>query len=445
MINGRLRVQNTGDALEKTRMLAYNFYTARNPSGVTCFYDDKEVCWFGSSAMEEAYNFTNLQIAIGNILNDMPGFELVEEEYQVLYGNERVCLVSGSFELQNDKIMTNLKRMSCFWVLKNGEWRLSRLRLNLPRKTDMEDGTQEADLADEMIITKKKNEALVAMSDSSVMEYSVETDKMELYLPDEDGRKKYHVMKKYSQTCQKEIEMRIHPEDLKKVQGTFYAQQGQRTIEYRFLGEEGIYSWYRMSCQKIFDSKGKLRKVMGAISDISRERELMEEAQKDSLTGAYNRHGLDIMVENYRKYLLCQGRGIKGAALMLDLDNFKSLNDAFGHMVGDQVLKEMVRILKSRFRSDDRIFRMGGDEFLILMKDIPDEGVVRRKGEEVIREFTEYASQYVIPDKTVSLSIGAVVFDQNVAGSSELYRQADSALYQVKKNGKKGILFYHGE
>ncbi|MDD6614561.1 MAG: sensor domain-containing diguanylate cyclase [Lachnospiraceae bacterium] len=441
MTKEKMRVQNTDDALDKTRMLAYNFYTARDPAGVMCFYDAREVCWFGISAREEAFSFRSLQAAMTSLLSNMLEYDLAEEQYQVLYSGEDSCLVAGSFELHDSGRMAELKRMSCFWTLKEGEWRLNRLRLSLPQ----EDPDQGRESADELVISRRKGEMLVDLNSTSLIEYTVESDRMEMYLSEADGRRRYRVLKKYSQVSQRELETWIHAQDQSKIRSTFRSQQMQRTIEFRTLDEEGDYRWCRMFSQKIYDDGGRLRKILGVIQDISQEKELIEEAWKDSLTGTYNRHGMKVLVGDYCRFLLQQSRRIKGAALLLDLDNFGSLNETLGRETGDQILKDVVTLLRSRFRSDDKIFRTGGDEFLVLMKDVPDRAVVQRKGENLIEEFAEYAARYDVPEHPLSLSIGALVFDQTVSGAEEIFRCAHSALQQVKQKGKQGIVVCQGE
>ena len=91
------------------------------------------------------------------------------------------------------------------------------------------------------------------------------------------------------------------------------------------------------------------------------------------------------------------------------------------------------------FRSDDKIFRMGGGEFLILLKDIPGKDIVCRKGQAIVEDFSKYATQYDTHGIPLSLSIGAVVFSGRISGSREIYQRADEALYKVKRSGKKGI------
>ena len=80
---------------------------------------------------------------------------------------------------------------------------------------------------------------------------------------------------------------------------------------------------------------------------------------------------------------------------------------------------------------------MGGDEFLILMKDIPGKEIVCRKGQAIVEDFSKYATQYDTHGIPLSLSIGAVVFSGRISGSREIYQRADEALYKVKRSGKK--------
>ncbi|MEG0734101.1 GGDEF domain-containing protein, partial [Anaerorhabdus sp.] len=119
------------------------------------------------------------------------------------------------------------------------------------------------------------------------------------------------------------------------------------------------------------------------------------------------------------------------ALLMLDIDDFKDVNDRYGHAEGDRVLGEVAIELKERFRSRDIVGRVGGDEFTILMTDIPSKDVAIKKAEELCsairnRRFTKCE---------ITVSIG-IAFANDEKSFNEIYNEADEALYQAKNNGK---------
>lgn len=140
----------------------------------------------------------------------------------------------------------------------------------------------------------------------------------------------------------------------------------------------------------------------------------------DSLTGAYNRRYYDEQLKKLPRL---------SAVAMIDVDNFKKINDAFGHTAGDEVLKEIVKNISSCVRPVDAVVRMGGDEFLLAFQNISEEVLKTRL--ENIRQSVSSISISEYPDLRVSVSIGAVHSEKYAASSSEL---ADKCLYKAKEN-----------
>jgi len=136
--------------------------------------------------------------------------------------------------------------------------------------------------------------------------------------------------------------------------------------------------------------------------------------------------------------------GIDNAAMMIvDVDNFKGINDTYGHEVGDKILKKVAGILSSAFRSGDYVFRIGGDEFVVLMLKMDPElkHVIKRKIAQVSEalEATDDDLPYV------SLSIGIAFssdVDEGEDVSAGIFRKADLALYKVKEAGRNDYAFY---
>ncbi len=162
-------------------------------------------------------------------------------------------------------------------------------------------------------------------------------------------------------------------------------------------------------------------------------RQLAYEAEHDPLTGLYNRSSFDRMRDTHEK------RSI--ALLLVDVDNFKSINDTRGHDVGDRILKKVAYKLLSTFREEDFVFRIGGDEFAVIMVYAKSalKDVVERKILECNRDLM--APEDGLPP--VSLSVG-VAFSDRPGGTSSIYKDADKALYVVKDRGRNGVAFYEG-
>lgn len=156
-------------------------------------------------------------------------------------------------------------------------------------------------------------------------------------------------------------------------------------------------------------------------------------ASHDELTKVYNRSGYDLLLSSIdlgSTYFL-----------LIDVDNFKDVNDTYGHEVGDRVLQKIADTIRKQFRSDDYVCRIGGDEFAVLMTHaVPEHRtLLGQKLERINRELSE--SDGVLP----CISISAGVAHGRGAGSTvELYEQADRALYETKRRGRNGYTIHEG-
>lgn len=165
--------------------------------------------------------------------------------------------------------------------------------------------------------------------------------------------------------------------------------------------------------------------------------ELQISSRKDGLTGLWNRGFMESEVDGYLK------TGAEGTLFILDMDNFKGINDNFGHLVGDSVLKQFAKILTSFTRDNDIAGRIGGDEFIIFYKGLTDRGVVEKRAQDIV---SALQTKLLCPDgaKKVGASIGIATAPDNGTCFSDLYKYADRALYHVKQAGKNSFHFYNG-
>lgn len=154
----------------------------------------------------------------------------------------------------------------------------------------------------------------------------------------------------------------------------------------------------------------------------------------DALTGLHNR---DYLQKELRKLL---DSGHSGTLFMIDLDNFKTMNDTYGHMVGDEVLKQFSETLKYYGEQEDIVCRLAGDEFVTFYTDLVDKEVVSAKAEGIIKLFAEKMGALGYGG-IVSVSIGAKITTGNES-FEELYAKADETLYFVKNNGKNTYAIY---
>ena len=175
------------------------------------------------------------------------------------------------------------------------------------------------------------------------------------------------------------------------------------------------------------------------------EGELRQLAFYDPLTSLPNRRKIldQLEVELYaaRRYRRC------GALFFVDIDNFKNINDTLGHDHGDKLLVELGRRLNNNVRRSDTVARLGGDEFLILLQgETVSEERVLEQASSIARKLLRLAEKpYVIEGHKhyVSISIGITLFPGTAESPQELLRQADTALYKAKGNGKDTVCFFH--
>ncbi|EKO3468444.1 diguanylate cyclase [Vibrio fluvialis] len=163
------------------------------------------------------------------------------------------------------------------------------------------------------------------------------------------------------------------------------------------------------------------------------EKQLLTLATQDKLTGAYNRHKWDEQI--HMQLNLAQRGGYPFGLILLDVDYFKRVNDQFGHQVGDQLLKRMVSELQQRIRSTDMLFRLGGEEFAILlpMQDIES----ACKLAESLRSQMELLQVDHLPAFTISIGVTSY---HDMDSEASIFRRADMALYRAKAQGRNQVV-----
>ena len=159
---------------------------------------------------------------------------------------------------------------------------------------------------------------------------------------------------------------------------------------------------------------------------------LSYDTEHDSLTGVSNRASFDKL----KKRLAVSGKAI--AIAMIDVDNFKGINDTYGHDVGDIILTKVAKTLKKHIRPTDIVIRLGGDEFVVVFTDFQtlDKNIMSQKFEAVNKELGKSESG----EPTISISVGLAI--DNKGYSEMLLKHADEALYHIKHHGKHGFSVY---
>lgn len=203
-------------------------------------------------------------------------------------------------------------------------------------------------------------------------------------------------------------------------------------IEYRVRRENGEIGWLRAVLQMTkdpYNDNVRAFIICSDMDDLQGELErLSHAARQDSMTGLLNRGAAQ---ERIGRLLSLAPLGESFAFFLLDLDNFKQVNDLLGHEQGDEVLIRSARLLRDSFRTSDVVARIGGDEFIAFLPLSGGIGPAHAKAAALVETM-----QFVVNGVMLSASVGVAVAQAGRADFGSLYRQADQALYQAKRKGK---------
>ena len=232
----------------------------------------------------------------------------------------------------------------------------------------------------------------------------------------------------------------------------------QRRIHFALLRHESVHAvlrnvrkngeifWNDLYIDPVVNADGEVTHFVGVISDITEarhyERRLQHLAHHDPLTGLANRSLLQDRLQLGIDNALRHGR--LGALAFLDIDNFKHINDTFGHEAGDDVLRCIAERLRRSLREDDTVARVGGDEFVLLINNQPSIRHVTDLVERV-RQSTCAPIHAAGRDIIASASIGVSLFPDNGVVAEQIMRAADAAMYHAKSMGKNNCQFYSPE
>ena len=201
------------------------------------------------------------------------------------------------------------------------------------------------------------------------------------------------------------------------------------------------YEWHRIFRNFEHDEKGNLKRIFGTITNIEdekhHEKELKEKIEIDPVLHVYNRNA---GVERINEYIKSNPESRDYALFVIDIDDFKNVNDSRGHAFGDTVLCELTANLERSFRSSDLLGRIGGDEFAVLMCDITSMENALVKAGQICSLYTKGAAKEGLK---ISCSIGMVFCESDDgAAFDDLYQKADSALYKAKGKGKNVFVVF---
>ncbi len=243
------------------------------------------------------------------------------------------------------------------------------------------------------------------------------------------------------------IKTHIHPDDvettvkmssIKTMINTFNLGINHYYFEYRFrdVGKSD-YEWFRVEISlNDTTNAGQLGAIL-IVESIQFEKELQFDAERDALSKLYNKKLTQELVQEYLD------TGKDGVLFMIDIDNFKKINDNLGHDVGDQLIVDVADALVSLFRKDDIIGRIGGDEFIVFVKLSAEKFDIENKAGEICKILNKTYSNDTT-NVTVSASIGISKTSLSTYSFDQLYKLADVALYTSKEKGKNTFTYMDG-
>ncbi|MCL2635603.1 MAG: sensor domain-containing diguanylate cyclase, partial [Betaproteobacteria bacterium] len=216
----------------------------------------------------------------------------------------------------------------------------------------------------------------------------------------------------------------------------------------------------------LFDGEGVPRVVLGISRDVSERKQaeqalresnrqlqlrldeigrlqaaLQEQAVRDGLTGLHNRRYLDEILE--REVSRARREASPLSLVMLDIDHFKQINDTYGHQAGDEVLRVLAATLQADIRAEDTACRYGGEEFLVLLPNMPLTAAIER-AEGWRRSLERLTVEHGGLALTSTISLGVAVYPEHGTTPDDLTRSADLALYRAKAAGRNRVLAYAG-
>ena len=231
----------------------------------------------------------------------------------------------------------------------------------------------------------------------------------------------------------------LYPESFSNQIRTMLKQQGRWASEVEASRGDNSHFHMELTIDAIYDELGELSHYVGVFSDISRRKQQEEELRKltnnDLLTGLPNRSNLQVTLSNL------VNKEITHALMVLDLDNFKRINDSLGHQIGDQLLKLVSARIKSVVPKNTNIYRLGGDEFAIVLDKASDISACAAIAGRVIEAFKtvfEIDSEKLV----LGVSIGIVLYPEDEQSEQALLRKADIAMYHAKSAGGNCYQFY---
>ncbi len=302
-------------------------------------------------------------------------------------------------------------------------------------------------MLDDVSMSEELHRTISDISDNMLFEWDFHKETM--YVSD-NFKEKFDIDPSEAQLANGKFLDKIMSEDYAEVYkrdiSTLLKNRTGHSGEYQMTTRNGSLLWFSIHALCVTDRLGEPLRVIGVVTDIDSEKklelQLSERASYDFLSQLYNRSTF----ERELKSEIERSAHSKVAVLFIDVDDFKFINDRFGHSVGDEVIKYVAGCIKQRVKGSGFAGRFGGDEFVLCITDPKQIEEIESLSLDLIDELYEgYHSELANVSINVKASIGIAFFPEHGDDSNKVVAAADEAMYFVKKNGKANYHIYQPE
>ncbi len=304
----------------------------------------------------------------------------------------------------------------------------------------LKDVTIEREIKNRLKVKEEGYKILFESTNVITFDYDVDNDYFSYVLKKPDDS---IVEKSYENFISSNIKLEhIHEDSLKDFLDLFECAsknkvKGSLDFLANFMGYG--YSWCRVYYVSVPDDEGNIYRVVGQVLDIQHEKDefdiIKHKSQRDQMTGVYNKLEARRMIQNYLSNNELSGKDV---LMLFDLDDFRKVNDNYGHIIGDLVIKKVATVLEKVFSIKDIVARFGGDEFIVFLKNIPMDVLQER-----IKTFYElFEIEQTNGKIDIGCSIGIAFANDKAKDFDSLIEYADIAMFEAKQKGKNQYIIY---
>lgn len=336
-------------------------------------------------------------------------------------------------------------------VTGNGSLRWLQVRGNLYARegekyvivTVIQDITEKKSVEEELRLQAERLHIILEAEDEKILDYNAKTDVLVIKTSGSHTSSEEIILNRYLQHFN---ELSIYEEDMERFQEIFdglLRSPKHDTVEVRTRRFDDTYTWYQMNLTSLLGAEGYVTRIVGRLINIheTKMKQLMQifQVDKDSLTGLSSKKAAQQLIRNalHEK----QDEEQLNALILINLDDFKEVNERIGHAQGDKVLTETGERLREIFKGSDIVGRLGADLFVVYMNDLNTLSDIDVLAPSIVKRL-DFHLPYVEKEIHVTCSVGIAICPYHGTSYAELYEKAGRALSKAKANGKCGYRIY---